>query len=277
MDGKGIALITVLWIMVILEMVAASLIYITRLQVRLSAYRLQELQTLALANAGVERGAAEIYARKQLESEIKTTPEKYPFTDRGVLGGGEYSYTVENEEGKINLNTGSREQFLALARLTGAAGGSQLADYILAQRKEGKKFISLEELDGQPFWTAANRDLLEKRLTVFSTGKLNVNGLDPELIFPQLGRETWDKIRAYHDGGDMLPGTADDLFIDEVKLAQLMGEGTFKLLQDSVCYRGQSFLIRAKAVLDRKVTMIKRWVRFDETQGRLIDLCWQES
>jgi type II secretory pathway component PulK len=276
-DRKGIALITVLWVTVILEMIAASLIYVTRLQVRISDYRLRELQSLALANAGVERGAARIYFCKQLENKIKTMPENYPFSDRGVLGDGEYDFSVENEEGKINLNSGSREQLLKTAMLAGVAGGTQLADFVLARRKEKKKFISLEELAGQPFWNADSRVQLEKYLTVFSNGKINVNCLAPELAFPQLTQQTWDKIKVYRNGSDMLQGTADDRFIDEENLKKLLGEETFSQVEEAVCYRGQAFLIRSRAVLKKKVIMIKRWVKFDYQKGRLVDLCWQES
>ena len=263
--------------MVILEMIAASLIYITRLQVRISNYRLQELQVLALANAGVERGAARIYFCKQMENRIKTIPENYPYSDQGSLGDGEYAFSVENEEGKINLNNGSREQLLAVTLMAGVSGGSQLADFVLARRKEKKRFISLDELVGQPFWNTDNRLRLEKYLTVFSNGKINVNCLAPELAFPQLPRKDWEKIKVFRYGGDGLPGTADDRFIDEEKLKELLGEENFGKVEEAVCYRGQAFLIKARAVLKKKATMIKRWVKFDYKKGQLVNLCWQES
>jgi type II secretory pathway component PulK len=275
--NRGIALITVLWIMVILEMVAASLIYITRLQVRLSNYRLRELQALTLANAGTEKGAERIYFCKRQENLMKNIPEKYPFSGKGILGEGEYAFSVENEEAKINLNNGSRDQLLKAVLLAGASDGSQLADFVLARRKEGKKFISLEELDGQPFWSSNNRVRLEKYLTVFSNGQVNINGQEPELVLTELSREDWNRIRAYRNGKDGLAATADDRFIDAAGLKDLLGDEVFEQVESSVCYRGQSFLVRARAVLGNKVCEIKRWVRFDYKKGRLIDLCWQES
>lgn len=276
-DRKGIALITVLWVMVILEMIAASLVYVTRLQVKISNYRLQELQVLALANAGVERGAARVYFCKQLEARLKNMPENYPFSDQGVLGDGQYAFSVENEEGKINLNSGSREQLLAVMMLSGISGGTRLVDFVLARRKEKKQFISLEELAGQPFWNADSRVVLEKYLTVFSNGKININCLAPEVAFPQLTQESWEKIKGFRYGSDGLPGTSDDRFINEDKLKALLGDSVFSQVEDMVCYRGQAFLIRSKAVIKKKAIMIRRWVKFDYQKGQLVDICWQES
>ena len=113
-NESGVALILVLWVMVILVAIVSEFAYSMRTELNIPRNFKEEEESYQLALAGIECAKMEIilaknslYAyltedgilvfQKEKEEEI---PER-----KGELGKGTFSYTITDEEGKLNINT----------------------------------------------------------------------------------------------------------------------------------------------------------------------------
>lgn len=113
-NESGVALILVLWVMVILVAIVSEFAYSMRTELNITRNFKEEEESYQLALAGIECAKMEIilaknslYAyltedgilvfKKEKEEEI---PER-----KGELGKGTFSYTITDEEGKLNINT----------------------------------------------------------------------------------------------------------------------------------------------------------------------------
>jgi general secretion pathway protein K len=96
---RGIALVSVLWVLVLLSLIAASFSRTTRTEVEFARNLVENAKAEALADAGVYR--AIIGVSEPLESDkwlTNGTPYEVTFP------GGEVRVTVQDEVGKIDLN-----------------------------------------------------------------------------------------------------------------------------------------------------------------------------
>ncbi|MBU1487089.1 helix-hairpin-helix domain-containing protein [bacterium] len=127
-NQKGQVLILTLLILIILSLLSLSFSYRMRLEISLTSAKRDYLKTLTIAKAGV------YYA---IESERKGNH----FSGKKIeLGDGSFSYNIESEEGKININTAKEDLLREIPGLD-----QKIIQTILKARAE-KKFSSLEEL-----------------------------------------------------------------------------------------------------------------------------------
>ncbi len=101
---KGIALIMALWIMTILVMVTASFAFMMRTEMKMAANFRDEVQAHYLARAGIEYAITVLY--NDNGNSYDHLDEAWAMTDyTQTLGRGQFTITVEDEQGKVNIDT----------------------------------------------------------------------------------------------------------------------------------------------------------------------------
>lgn len=115
-SSRGIALISVLWITMLLAVLAASFTSSTRTEARLAYNQMENAKAEALADAGVDRAVLGL---------LDLDPETAWHADGTVydmtLGDGEVQIQIEDEDGKIDLNAAPLELLAGLFRALGLA------------------------------------------------------------------------------------------------------------------------------------------------------------
>ncbi len=124
---RGLALISVLWVLTLLALIAASLTKTTRTEINLARNAADNARAEALADAGVYRAVLGL---------IETDPARQMRAD-GTLyawayGGGEIRVAVQDEGGKVDLNRATDALLAALfvAAGVGAQDAAVLADAV---------------------------------------------------------------------------------------------------------------------------------------------------
>jgi general secretion pathway protein K len=138
---RGIALITVLWGLVILALIAAALLSAVRVTSRLAATTVARAQVTALAEAGLQEAVLGLLDRRPDHRwRVDGVPRTVGFA------GTQLTITVWDEYGKIDLNNCNRELLQGLLTSAGldSASVDPLVDKILDWREAG----SLKRLNG---------------------------------------------------------------------------------------------------------------------------------
>ncbi len=138
---RGIALLSVLWVLTLLALMAASFTRTTRTETALARNLLENARAEALADAGVHLAAAGL---------LQPTGAGGWAIDGEVHGfdleGGEVRVTIADEGGKIDLNLAAEELLLGLFKAAGVDAGTraELVGAILDFRDPD----SLRHIDG---------------------------------------------------------------------------------------------------------------------------------
>ena len=118
---RGLVLVTVLWVVVLLIIMTATMARTSRLHTKLSYYQSQSIRCQWGARAGLETALA------LLDKDIKTSDSKADiWCDNKeqlqdiALDGCSFSVRVVDESGKLNVNTATKEQLMALPHMTEA-------------------------------------------------------------------------------------------------------------------------------------------------------------
>lgn len=197
----GFALIVVIWVAVLLSIMAAAFTASVKGRIRTTSAKVQAAKVEAAADAGIQIAMLELLARRRDPAVAAR------FTQSGITAACAtddetiVAISVEDEEGKVNLNTPDDTLLLALVSGLGAAPldartyvdrildyrdfdhdkrayGAESEDYGKAGRALGPKdsdFVSVDELDqvlGLP------RALIE-RMKPFVTTLSSQVGVDP--------------------------------------------------------------------------------------------------
>lgn len=279
MRNKGLALIVVLWIMMILEVVIGSFIYLSRLQTKIAGYHERELKNFALAKAGVERAIAFLYSREKLRG----TKEHFPEVCRAIFSGslveGEYAVRIVNEESKLNINVCPREQLARLFALNEIQNKELLLDFIFKWRGQHKGFAALSQL---LLGKSLNKQALEKIaeiVTIYGEGKININTAPAQVleVLPGLNREKIQRIMDYRSGPDRTADTDDDQAFEETTLKAFLGQEIFQQLKDAVCYRAENFKITAMGRTEKKAKVIVAFLHYDWQAKTVKIKYWKEE
>ncbi len=186
---RGLALVTVLWVLMLLSLIAASFTRTVRTDINLTRNLIENAKAEALADAGVYRAIAGLFAPiNQGGWRVDDTVYAWAY------GGGEIRVSVQDEGGKIDLNAGQDVllrilfQSLGLDDQESAAladaivdfrdpddlrrlNGAEDADYALAGLAHDAKdapFGAVEELHQVLGMTPALYDRVAPSLTVYS-------------------------------------------------------------------------------------------------------------
>ncbi len=142
----GIALMMTLWTLVLLIAIAMEFSHSTRTEINTTKNFKEEIETYFLAEAGINLAIAEILQ----EAEYHTLDEENGEIEFGrknlkdiplseyrkdiKLGNGSFSYSIEDDNGKLNLNIIPRSTITKMLELSGMGTGSlrdTIADSIL--------------------------------------------------------------------------------------------------------------------------------------------------
>ncbi|MFH0789055.1 MAG: hypothetical protein V2B13_15770 [Pseudomonadota bacterium] len=102
---RGIALLTVLWVLTLLMVIVFSFSFLARTETLSTMAFKEGMEQRFLAEAGIERGIVELIYRKQnllIEDRQVWKTDGTPFSDQ--LGDGGYRVKLFDESGKIDIN-----------------------------------------------------------------------------------------------------------------------------------------------------------------------------
>lgn len=109
----GVALMLVLWVMVLLTAISAEFVLSMRTEVNITRNFKEETRAYYAALAGIEEAKAEILSASGPvyidEEGLLVLGEEVPVRE-GTFGDVRYSYTIIDEERKINLNSATPQQ-----------------------------------------------------------------------------------------------------------------------------------------------------------------------
>lgn len=188
----------VIWIMVILVALVGEFSYSMRTEMKITRNFKEEEEAYQLAMAGVEQAKAELLLVRDLRTAYLSENDLFVFFDEsntgeaalsepersGKLGRGSFEYKIDDEDGKINLNTATPEQLRQLFVDSGVASEDvdTIVDSILDWRDEN----SLHRLNGaeEDYYTSLEKPYSSKD-GPFSTVEelLLVKGMTPEIFF----------------------------------------------------------------------------------------------
>ncbi len=143
---KGVSLVVVLWVLALLMIIATELVYTVRVDSLSAANFRDEAAAQSLASAGITLGIAEIAAPYKFvvldeDKRVGFLKQDEQYTERSrsfELGGGNVEYVIEDEAGRLNLNTAQREVIVDLFRASGVEGAGLdiIVDSIVDWRDE---------------------------------------------------------------------------------------------------------------------------------------------
>jgi general secretion pathway protein K len=122
-EQGGVALVLVIWIVVVLIAIVGEFSYSMRTELNITRNFKEEEEAYQLALAGIEQAKMEILSVTEpyyvyldenetlMFGDPESTEEEIEETDRkGELGRGGFSYTLLDEDGKLNINTATPSQ-----------------------------------------------------------------------------------------------------------------------------------------------------------------------
>lgn len=236
-ENKGFVLVTVLWIVAILTVVALGFARRAMLERQMAWYALDKEQAQYLARAAAERGIVEIQNKAALDAYNRQAGytglnQKWAkpvnmlrqskflplFASRGGSGD-ECTYRIHDCSSRISLNNTPAEVLEQFEVMDFRA-----TRQLLARRKrpepgdQSQRFMSIEELrtfakiDDEVWYGTPETRGLRELITVWGDGKLNLNTAPYEVLaaIPKIDEEVLDAIIAYRNGPDGELGTGDD-------------------------------------------------------------------
>jgi general secretion pathway protein K len=213
-SSRGIALLSVLWITGLLAVIAASFASSTRTEARLARNQIANAKAEALADGGVNRGVLGL---------VESDPKRAWHADRRVhtmrLGEGEVQISIEDEDGKIDLNAAPLPLLAGLFGVLGLSpeDAQTMADRIGDYRDPDSERQPLGAEDQDYFDQGLAAGAADREL--YGTSELlNVLGMTRELYERMLpyvtiysGAEGVDPVRASRVVLEALPGMTPEL------------------------------------------------------------------
>ncbi|MEK7766363.1 MAG: hypothetical protein AAB368_09005, partial [bacterium] len=105
MNNRGMVLGVVLWAVALFEVLVVGVLYAARLDLRRGQYRLDRVRALALAQGGVERVAALLAQDQNSYDALNEAWSLGPTRRVEFPAEGRLTVSVEDEEGKVHLNS----------------------------------------------------------------------------------------------------------------------------------------------------------------------------
>ena len=141
MSARGLALITVLWVLTLLSLIAASFSNSTRTEIKLAFNQAAVAQAEALADAGVHAALLGLMASGQ-GGQWRVDGTVYGWR----FGAGEIRVSVQDEGGKIDLNVSPDALLKAL--MVAAGESSSDADVLVDRIVDYRDINDLRQLNG---------------------------------------------------------------------------------------------------------------------------------
>lgn len=215
----GIVLVLVLWLLALLALMAAGYSTTTRTESQMAATHLQAARARGLAEAGVWLGVQQLLQTEDANGSTSRGLTQFPF------GAGVIDVHLQDEAGKIDLNTAHPELLLGLLQSAGAdtvqatalrdaildwrdrdnlrrAAGAEDAEYRAAGRDDGAKngpFNSIEELRAVMGMTEPLFQKMRPALTLYSHQPGVAGAVAVESAVAAVPGSTPDAVRTFMD------------------------------------------------------------------------------
>jgi len=229
-NQEGAALMLVLWIVVLLTAIVTEFAFSMRTEVNIARNFKEETEACYAAIAGIELAKEEVLSAKEQtylnkDGELifgEKTPDR-----KGILGNTEYSYTIIDEDRKINLNSAALEQLRYLLKYANV--GDVEIDTIVDSILDWRDADNLHRLNG------AEEDYYQSLPKPYSCKDgpfdtveelLMVKGVTPEMLYGSKEDSKYKGIAEYltaKSSGIININTADRVVL-EAKLGSAVTE-----------------------------------------------------
>ena len=161
----GIALISVLWVLLLLSALAASVSYTARTQAILVHRELEIAQTQAAADAGIIASISRL-SDAQVDRHPATNGSEQPWQ----FASAKIGISVSKEAGRIDLNKADKDLLLAFlySRAVEPDSAAALVDQLHDWQTTKGALRSVDELKQIPAWKAQPLDCWADGLTVYT-------------------------------------------------------------------------------------------------------------
>jgi len=197
---RGSLLVAVIWALVIFGILGAGLFSITSSWLRTAKFLEERVESEFSARAAFNYALAQI----NNDETVYDTLKEFREVKEKTLGLAGFSYTVTDEESKLNINTASRE---CLARLQGL-------DSDTAQKIRESTLRPYDLKEELLFVDGVNReayDNIKDCITTQGSGAVNINTVSfPVMVALGLSQELAERIVQYRAGADGIEGDEDD-------------------------------------------------------------------
>lgn len=237
-EQQGFVLVAVIWMIAILTVLAIGFGRRALLEQRAAALNIDHTRTQYLARGAVEYGIAHLrnqalvqqiveqyggdsqIAVYQAEKNLLDEPGFFDLGDDALFENDEVTFTLEDVEGKISLNTAPRELFdnidilsfttvsAILRRRGGPFGDDEPTPFLAIDEAR-----LLEGISDSDWFGSSDRPGLRDLFTIYGSGRINVNTAPREVLeaLPELDPAVAAVIISYRTGADGELETADDL------------------------------------------------------------------
>lgn len=228
-NEKGVILIITLWVLAILGLLAISFSHQMRIEIKLTKFQVDSLRALYLANAGINYAIAKLKKDTNLYDALN---EDWASKGEVEVEKGKFSFYIEDEERKINLNTAPKSilEKLGLAEevvcniidwrdtddnmtLPAGAEDEYYQTLNLPYHCKNTSFESLEELllvKGMTKEILYGEGGISQWITVYGKGVVNINTASKRVLSALLNERLAQNIINARRGLDGKEGTEDD-------------------------------------------------------------------
>ena len=306
-ENKGFVLVTVLWIVAILTVVALGFARRAMVERQMAWYALDREQAQHLARAAAERGIVELQNKAALDAynrqggytglnqkwakpgNMRRQSKFLPFFARQGGAGDECSYIIHDSSSRISLNYTPVEVLQNFEVMDFRA-----TRQLLTRRKkpepgdQSQQFMSIEELrtfadiDDEVWYGTEQMRGLRELVTVWGDGKLNLNTAPYEVLaaIPRIEEEVLEAIVAYRNGGDGELGTGDDrIFKTMGDVGKKLDVSAEKLAVLQAYCKTDGFVFTVEALATRRQGKINAFcdVTVSIQTGEVRILQWREN
>ncbi len=289
-------LIVVLWALAVLSLLALGFAYRCQLELRVTDFQFRRNKALYLAKSAVNAALLELmkddneydapgeewHQPHYLEKEISAKKDERLFPDSAGIS---VVYRIEDEDGKINLNSATREMLeKAAGELTGVIldwrdpdeseewGGAESIYYMSRNPAYPSKNGPFEAVEEMLLLKGMTRELFFGKetdsapddentpgfkdiFTVYGDGRINLNTAPAEVLkaIPGVKEATVEALLQYRRGSNQIDGDDDDRplkEIGELKKIGYLNDYEFGLLAGWGKVRSSVFKVTAVASVD---------------------------
>jgi general secretion pathway protein K len=277
-DKSGVALILVIWVMVILIAIVGEFSYSMRTEINITRNFKEEEESYQLALSGIERAKIEILSAKEplytylseegilIFSEGDENPER-----KGELGNGTFSYTIIDEDGKLNINNTSLPQLRYIIKSVGV--DITMVDIIADSIIDWRDTNELHMLNGaeEDYYRSLERpysckdgpfDIIDELLLVrgvtpeifkglapyltsWSSGRININTASREVLEAVFGITATENILRQREAGPILTpvsgGTVSSFFFTIISTGATKDGQIKRAIKTTLKKKGKKF------------------------------------
>lgn len=196
-ESGGVALVLVIWIMVMLVALVGEFSYSMRTEIKITRNFKEEEEAYQLALAGIEKAKVEIISVADLrgiyvnENGVLILDPEEEAPDRSEeLGNGSFTYDINDEDGKLNINIATDQQLKNIFLESGV--DIEKVDIIVDSILDWIDENDLHRLNGaeEDYYRSLDRPYSCKDGKFSSIEELLlVRGMTPEILYGSAGNE----------------------------------------------------------------------------------------